>query len=110
MIYTDINDIDNKYQIIYSDPPWVQKKGGKKTVRPNSSGKELDYQTMELPEIIEFHRHIFENNTEEKHNVFMWTIDKYLRQTENFMLDLGYKIHARMIWNKVTGVPAAFTV
>lgn len=110
MIYTDINDIDNKYQIIYSDPPWIQKKGGKKAVRPNSSGKELDYQTMELPEIIEFHRHIFENNTEEKHNVFMWTIDKYLRQTEDFMLDLGYKIHARMIWNKVTGVPAAFTV
>lgn len=23
---------------------------------------------------------------------------------------LGYKLHARMIWDKVTGIPAAFTV
>lgn len=24
--------------------------------------------------------------------------------------EMGYKLHARMIWNKVTGIPAAFTV
>ena len=24
--------------------------------------------------------------------------------------NLGYRLHARMIWNKVTGIPAAFTV
>jgi N6-adenosine-specific RNA methylase IME4 len=24
--------------------------------------------------------------------------------------ELGYKLHARMIWDKVTGIPAAFTV
>ena len=24
--------------------------------------------------------------------------------------ELGYKLHARMIWNKVTGIPAAFTI
>jgi N6-adenosine-specific RNA methylase IME4 len=26
------------------------------------------------------------------------------------MEDLGYKLHARMIWNKITGIPAAFTI
>lgn len=24
--------------------------------------------------------------------------------------DLGYRLHARMVWNKVTGIPAAFTI
>ena len=40
-----------KYQIIYADPPWKQSKGGKKSVRPNSSGEKLDYQVIELEEI-----------------------------------------------------------
>jgi hypothetical protein len=30
------------YDLLYIDPPWQQSKGGKKNVRENSSGKELD--------------------------------------------------------------------
>lgn len=106
----DIYDTENKYDIIYTDPPWKQSKGGKKSARPKSSGKELDYQTMDLQDIIELHQEVFDKLTNTKHNVFMWTIDKYLRQTEDFMKDLGYSLHARIIWDKVTGIPAAFTV
>lgn len=40
----------------------------------------------------------------------MWTIDKYLFEAQHIAEGLGYKLHARMIWNKVTGIPAAFTV
>lgn len=40
----------------------------------------------------------------------MWTIDKYLFEAQNLAESLGYKLHARMIWNKVTGIPAAFTI
>ena len=40
-----------KYSIIYSDPPWRQEKGGKKKVRPKSSGEKLDYQVISLDEI-----------------------------------------------------------
>jgi N6-adenosine-specific RNA methylase IME4 len=42
--------------------------------------------------------------------LFLWTIDKYLFEAEEIAKKLGYKLHARMIWNKVTGIPAAFTV
>ena len=31
-------------------------------------------------------------------------------RTQQIAEELGYKLHARMIWNKVTGIPAAFTV
>lgn len=110
LIIDDIEHCNNKYDIIYTDPPWQQKRGGKKSVRPNSSGKKLDYDTMPMNDIINLHREVLTNNTSEKHNVFIWTIDKYLRDTEDFMEDLGYTRHARIIWDKVTGIPSAFTV
>ena len=39
MIINDLNDIKETYGLIYADPPWKQSKGGKKSVRENSSGK-----------------------------------------------------------------------
>jgi len=109
MIVDIINSV-KKYEVIYTDPPWEQKKGGKKNARPKSSGMELDYQTMTLNEIKDFHASVLTNNVQDKHNLFMWTIDKYLPETETMMKDLGYELHARIIWDKVTGIPAAFTL
>lgn len=40
----------------------------------------------------------------------MWTIDKYLHDTELMMKELGYDLHARIIWDKTNGVAPAFTV
>lgn len=40
----------------------------------------------------------------------MWTIDKYLFETEQMMKKLGYSLHARMIWDKGNGIAPAFTV
>ena len=40
----------------------------------------------------------------------MWTIDKYLHQVEKMMNELGYTLHARMIWNKENGIAPAFTI
>lgn len=105
----DIFNIDKKYDIIYADPPWKQSKGGKKSVRPNSSGKELDYKTISLDEIKE-HLRIAVQHTKENSIMFLWTIDKYLFEAQQIAEELGYKLHARMIWNKVNGIPAAFTI
>ena len=97
------------YQLLYIDPPWRQSKGGKKAVRENSSGKKLDYQVISLSEI-EHHIREATKQTEANSIMFLWTIDKYLFEAEQIAKKLGYKIHARMIWNKVTGIPAAFTI
>lgn len=103
----NLETLDKKYSIVYADPPWIQKKGGKKNVRPNSSGGELDYPTLSMNEIEEILRKV---KTNSKHNFFVWTIEKYLLKTEEMMKSMGYKVHARIIWNKVTGMPTAFTV
>lgn len=106
---TDIFNTNKKYSIIYTDPPWKQTKGNTRKCRPNQ-GKELDYPTLSMAEIKDIHKKIFDENTEEKHNVFMWTIDKYLHETELMMKELEYELHARMIWDKQNGIAPAFTV
>lgn len=108
MSVVDILNIDNKYDIIYSDPPWQQTKGGLRKCRPKQS-RTLDYPTLALEEIKEIHRQAF-RLCNEYHNVFMWTIDKYLFSAEQMMNELGYTLHARMIWDKQNGIAPAFTV
>ena len=105
----DIYNTNKKYEVVYSDPPWAQKKGNLRKCRPNQS-KQLDYETMSLDDIIALHKYFFEHHTEDVHNIFMWTIDKFLPQTEQFMKELGYELHARMIWDKENGIAPAFTV
>ena len=105
----DIYNNNKKYDLIYADPPWKESKGGKKNVRKNSSGKPLDYQTTRLEEIEE-HLRQATTLTSENSIMFLWTIDKYLFEAQKIAEKLGYKLHARMISNKVNGIPAAFTI
>ena len=107
----DIFDTQNTYNLILADPPWKQAKGGKKSVRPVSSGTELDYPVCSLDEIKEHLRQATSLTAGGQNSIlFLWTIDKYLFEAQRIAEELGYKLHARMIWNKVTGIPAAFTV
>lgn len=105
----DIFNTNNRYDLIYADPPWKQSKGGKKNVRENPSGKALDYPVCSLDEI-KCHLQQAVSLTESNSILFLWTIDKYLFEAQQMAEELGYKLHARMIWDKVTGIPAAFTV
>lgn len=109
MVLESIDDAQGLYDLLYIDPPWQQAKGGRKNARPKTSGAPLDYNTCSLEEI---ERHIGSavRHTPEKSVLFLWTIDKYLFEAQQIAENLGYKLHARMIWNKVTGIPAAFTV
>lgn len=108
MIINNLDDIQGMYELLYVDPPWQQKKGGAKSVRPNSSGTELDYPVMSMEEI-KNHLQTASDGVENQ-ILFLWTIDKYLFEAQQLAESLGFKLHARMIWDKVNGIPAAFTV
>ena len=97
-----------QYDLILSDPPWKQTKGGLRKCRPNQ-GKKLDYETLSLDAIKSIHKH-FADSAKENHILFCWTIEKFLPETEKMLAELGYKLHARMIWDKTNGVAPAFTV
>lgn len=97
-----------QFEIIYSDPPWPQKKGNLRKCRPNQ-GKDLDYNTETIEKCFQLQDEFFDQASE-KHNVFIWTIDKFLHETEKEMEKRGYVLHARFIWDKENGVAPAFTV
>ncbi|MBQ8693155.1 MAG: hypothetical protein IJ520_08430 [Synergistaceae bacterium] len=105
----DIFNSTKRYDLIVADPPWQQARGGKKAVRENSSGKPLDYPVCSLEEI-RGHLKAADALMEKNAVMFLWTIDKYLFDAEMLAKSFGYKLHARMIWNKVNGIPAAFTI
>lgn len=78
-------------------------------MRPNQ-GKQLDYETMSLPDIFDLlDRDIF-SRMEEQHTIFMWTVDQFLPDTESMMKSRGYRLHCRFIWNKMNGTAPAFTI
>ncbi len=106
----DIETATEKYGIIYTDPPWKQGRGGKKATRPNSTGGGVPYETLDIPGILEIHRHVLTDLAADNHNVFMWTIDKYLPDAERIMEMLGYKLHARLVWDKGNGPAPAYTL
>jgi N6-adenosine-specific RNA methylase IME4 len=108
MILNNLEDAKGRYDLLYVDPPWKQSKGGAKSVRPNSSGKPLDYPVINLDDIKE-HLNTATGGVSQQ-ILFLWTIDKYLFEAQEIAESLGFKLHARMIWDKVTGIPAAFTV
>jgi len=93
----------NKYSIVYADPPWRQTKGGLRAVRPKQD-RRLDYPTLSLQKIKE----ILEGYNGDV--LFLWTIDKFLFEAQKLAEELGYELHARIIWDKENGVAPAFTV
>lgn len=109
MSIIDIYNTNNVYNLIYADPPWKQSRGGRKSARPNTSGKELEYPVLSL-EDIEKQLKQATSLTAENSILFLWTIDKYLFEAQHIAENLGYKLHARMIWDKIVGIPAAFTI
>lgn len=93
----------DNYDLVYADPPWKQLKGGLRSVRPKQD-RVLNYKTMGLNNI---------KDILSKYNpktFFLWSIDKFLHESELIMKELGYKLHARIIWDKCNGIAPAFTV
>lgn len=96
----NIFNTDKSYELIYADPPWRQSKGGKKSVRTNSSGKEFDYPVCSLEEIKE-HIARADRLTPNNSVLFLWTIDKYLSA---FTVRYGHEYLLYMYKGKLTPV------
>jgi N6-adenosine-specific RNA methylase IME4 len=99
----------DKINVFMIDPPWPKKKGGLRAARPRQ-GHYLDYKTMPVSGIFDLlDKQIFPLAAC-PHSVFLWSIDEFLRESEEKMESRGYRRHARMIWDKCNGVAPAFTV
>ncbi len=91
------------------DPPWPKKKGGLRRARPRQ-GRSLDYETLSVPDIFSMLDFDVFRLANETHTVFLWSVDEFLHAGEARMLERGYRMHARMVWDKENGVAPAFSV
>lgn len=97
-----------KYNVIYADPPWIQKAGrklsdykivdGKQIWNSNQSKTEdLPYTTMTVDEIAALPvKEIIEKDA----FLFMWVTNKYLMQAEKVIKAWGFEYVACIVWKK----------
>lgn len=97
------------YHDLIIDPPWPKKKGGLRKARPRQ-GRLLNYETMPVDDIFALLDAEVFPLAFPQHNVWMWTIDAFLRECEAAMESRGYRRHARLVWDKTNGVCPAFTI
>lgn len=62
-----------------------------------------------MSEIKDIHAGFMEQATDD-HLFFLWAIDRFLHESECMMAELGYRLHARLIWNKGNGIAPGFSV
>jgi len=83
------------YEVIVADPPWEVQKIIRK-VRPNQIS--LDYPTMTLDAIKELPiGEIGADNSV----CFLWTIQRYLRDSFDVLNSWGFKYQRTITWDKV---------
>jgi N6-adenosine-specific RNA methylase IME4 len=110
MLFHKRNTCTNEhYEVLLIDPPWPQKKGGRRKVRPNQQAA-LDYATMPVTAIFDLlDRQVFPLAAL-RHTVFIWATENFLTDCEQQMAARGYRRHCRLIWNKGNGVAPCFTI
>jgi N6-adenosine-specific RNA methylase IME4 len=97
------------YSIFMIDPPWPKLKGGLRKERPNQ-GRILDYDTMSVNDIFKLLDSDILSKSSQVHCIFMWTVEQFLIECEEYMKQRQYKRHCRFVWDKTNGVAPAFTV
>ena len=101
--------LSRKFDLAMIDPPWPLKLAGGRKERATLPTT-LPYSTLDLNGIFEMLDSQIFNHLETPANVFMWTTDDFLFATEKYMEGRQWKRHARIVWDKGNGFPAAFTV
>ena len=89
---------NKKYNIIYADPPWKIKKIKRKS-RPNQI--KMDYPVMELEDIKNLP---VKNISKDNSVLFLWTIQKYLKDSFDVMNQWGFKYQRTITWDKGNGM------
>lgn len=98
------------------DPPWPKKKSPIRTKGTASTFIDTDqkqpfhYKTLSVKEIFLLLDQKIFSLASPQHVVFVWSIDQFLHESEAQMADRGYRLHARIIWNKKSGLAPAFSI
>lgn len=90
------------YDVIVIDPPWeIEKVASKLLHVGRNQKKELDYSVMSLADITNLK---IKDISMPNSVCFLWTIQKYLRDSFSILESWGFKPTVTMTWNKCKGL------
>jgi len=85
----------NKYNVIYADPPWEVKRGP--DWNSNGPSKPLPYPIMTIEEI----KNLPVKDLADKNcYLFLWTINKYIKESYEVAEKWGFKVSCMLTWCK----------
>ena len=84
-----------KYNIIYADPPWKVKRGP--NWNSNGPSRPLPYPTMEIEEIKAMP---IKNLASKNAHLYLWVINKYIRESYDIATAWGFKVSCMITWVK----------
>ena len=87
--------VERRYKTIVVDPPW-EVLGGPRWA-PNGKSQPLDYHTMSLNEIIGLP---VRELADEGCHLYLWTINKYVREAYDIVRYWGFKPSTLLVWCK----------
>lgn len=103
MIIKDLNQAEQKYNVIYADPPWAYR--NKNTGGSMKSGASAKYKTMELNEIINLPvRDIASKNV----CLFLWSTTPFLPSAFLVMQEWGFTYKTAIYWRKTSHLGMGF--
>lgn len=92
--YVDIYTTENKYRVIYADPPW--RYGDKQNI-DGLGGAEKHYPTMSISELCNIPVPSTDNSV-----LFMWVTSPMLEDAFKVIKAWGYKYKSSFVWDKVS--------
>jgi N6-adenosine-specific RNA methylase IME4 len=84
-----------KYNIIYADPPWNVKRGP--DWNSNGPSNPLPYPTMSIEEIKGM---AVKNIAEKNAHLYLWVINKYIKESYDVAAAWGFKVSCLLTWVK----------
>ena len=107
MAKVDVYNTNNKYQIIYADPPWKYGRTGKKKWKPAKHY----YPTLKPKDVGELLKPIFNNIADDNCLLFMWVVspelDEIIKMTESLGFDY---ITIAFVWHKMRANVGNYTM
>jgi len=87
----------NKYSVIYADPPWDIKTGGDGHWGLKNGKSRLPYPSMTIDEIKKLN---IKQLINKDCKLFLWTVNKYLKESLDIMKEWGFKYSTTIVWCK----------
>ena len=98
---------DRGFEVMMADPPWPHGTHIRREINPEKRGKfspDMPYDLIGNDEIQDI------LGTIKAPTLFLWAFERNLFEAQQVGEALGYKLHVRIVWDKLRGVAPCFTI